>query len=363
MNRLILLGNGFDLAHGMKTSYNDFLKWYLTNCFEIALHERTYQDTLITIERQTYTVENAISAITSSAVLIENLYKQGFQILLYPNVTVKTAGHDTYTLPFRIVFESSFLKKILQNCSYLKWVDIENSFYSILKLFARDTHGTEEIRELNNAMDFMIRQLSSYLLSISPVQPIKVYKDLFWEPVLKDEQIKLTDSDIEVDKIMVLNFNYTDTAGKYVSGNSKELNYIHGNIYDPKNPIIFGFGDELDANYQLLEDANNNALLKYIKSFGYLKTDNYTDLIRFIQDGEYQIYVMGHSCGLSDRTMLHTVFENKNCKSIKIFYYVDKEGINNFEQLTQEISRHFKDKESLREKVVKFPHTKAMPQH
>lgn len=28
MNRLVLIGNGFDLAHGLKTSYKDFIYWY-----------------------------------------------------------------------------------------------------------------------------------------------------------------------------------------------------------------------------------------------------------------------------------------------------------------------------------------------
>ena len=28
MNRIILIGNGFDLAHGLKTSYADFIDWY-----------------------------------------------------------------------------------------------------------------------------------------------------------------------------------------------------------------------------------------------------------------------------------------------------------------------------------------------
>ena len=28
MNRLILIGNGFDLAHGLKTSYGHFIDWY-----------------------------------------------------------------------------------------------------------------------------------------------------------------------------------------------------------------------------------------------------------------------------------------------------------------------------------------------
>ena len=28
MNRLIIIGNGFDIAHGFKTSYKDFINWY-----------------------------------------------------------------------------------------------------------------------------------------------------------------------------------------------------------------------------------------------------------------------------------------------------------------------------------------------
>lgn len=28
MNRLVIIGNGFDLAHGLKTSYKDFINWY-----------------------------------------------------------------------------------------------------------------------------------------------------------------------------------------------------------------------------------------------------------------------------------------------------------------------------------------------
>ena len=28
MNRLILIGNGFDKAHGLATSYQEFIDWY-----------------------------------------------------------------------------------------------------------------------------------------------------------------------------------------------------------------------------------------------------------------------------------------------------------------------------------------------
>ncbi|MBK9043434.1 MAG: hypothetical protein IPN97_09640 [Saprospiraceae bacterium] len=58
INRLILVGNGFDLAHGMKTSYGDFILWYFRKCWEEAkinykeniLNVRTYKNDLISIE-------------------------------------------------------------------------------------------------------------------------------------------------------------------------------------------------------------------------------------------------------------------------------------------------------------------------
>lgn len=39
MNKLILTGNGFDLAHGLKTDYNSFIKWFVIKCFREASFE------------------------------------------------------------------------------------------------------------------------------------------------------------------------------------------------------------------------------------------------------------------------------------------------------------------------------------
>ena len=82
---------------------------------------------------------------------------------------------------------------------------------------------------------------------------------------------------------------------------------------------IFGFGDELDKRYLEFEDERNNELFKHIKSFEYLKNKNYYRLIRFLESDDYQVQIYGHSCGLSDRTMLNNIFENENCKSNHLF--------------------------------------------
>jgi hypothetical protein len=118
----------------------------------------------------------------------------------------------------------------------------------------------------------------------------------------------------------------------------------------------------LDEDYLKMESEKWNGFFKYIKSFWYLKNSNYHNLIRFIEDDDFQVFILGHSCGLSDRTMLNMIFEHKNCKSIKIYYHEDKEGDNNFTNLTQEISRHFKNKGDMRKKIVPFDKSEPMPQ-
>jgi len=51
MNRIILVGNGFDLAHGLKTSYKDFIIWYLVKCFgQRSYLPSTYENKLLRIE-------------------------------------------------------------------------------------------------------------------------------------------------------------------------------------------------------------------------------------------------------------------------------------------------------------------------
>jgi hypothetical protein len=56
---------------------------------------------------------------------------------------------------------------------------------------------------------------------------------------------------------------------------------------------------------------------------------------------------MGYSCGLSDRTLLNTIFEH-NCRSIKVLLRnKDDNGVvikDNYTEIIQNISRHFNKK-------------------
>jgi hypothetical protein len=132
--------------------------------------------------------------------------------------------------------------------------------------------------------------------------------------------------------------------------------HIHGELKNEKNSIIFGYGDEIAEEYKAIEKKNDNRFLENIKSIRYLETDNYKRLLDFINSDKYQIFVMGHSCGISDRTLLNTLFEHENCVSIKPFYYEYKdengEIKNDYSDKVRNISRNFTDKKVMREKVV-----------
>ena len=153
--------------------------------------------------------------------------------------------------------------------------------------------------------------------------------------------------------ILVVNFNYTNVIDAYLLGNKEHfrLNNIHGDLEYP-NSIIFGYGDEIDKHYEEISELNNNEYLNNVKSIKYLEASNYRQLLQFIESAPYQIYIMGHSCGNSDRTLLNTLFEQENCVSIKPFYYKKDDGTDNYTDIVQNISRNFKDKKALRDRVV-----------
>ena len=154
------------------------------------------------------------------------------------------------------------------------------------------------------------------------------------------------------DRILLLNFNYTNTADSYLPNVDRfSVNHIHGELSKPES-VIFGYGDEIDENYKKLSNRNDNRYLENIKSIKYLESPNYRNLLDFIESEPFQVFIMGHSCGNSDRTLLNTIFEHRNCVSIKPFYHVFDDGRDNYMELAQNISRNFTDMKLMRDRVV-----------
>jgi hypothetical protein len=349
MNRLVIIGNGFDLAHGLPTSYKDFIDDYFVEKFNTFLSEGVYEDKLITIK------------------LIERITIPKTEIKSISEVYSFIRRYSSYV---RLTYNSQFFKKLKDRLDKINWVDIESEYFETL-LNCKDRKGYfdySKVKNLNDEFNCLRESLEKHLLNIDIGSSLKIksdYQHHFCSSILKEDVVfKKMDLDEVPKELLFLNFNYTDTLNQYYEKCSRRMstnvNFIHGELRDSENPLIFGFGDEFDKNYKNFEDERNNTLFSHIKSFGYFKTPNYHNLIRFLDLDEFQVFIFGHSCGLSDRTMLKEIFENEKCISIKIFYYERPDGSNDYIEKTMEISRHFEDKGLMRKKIVPFPLSKHM---
>ncbi|MCX6236532.1 MAG: AbiH family protein [Bacteroidia bacterium] len=348
MNKLVLIGNGFDLAHGLKTSYSDFLLWYLNEAFKSLNRIKS---------------SNSIATHEDKLILLTPIIRSsGYSILESLADFNKFINNNHITLKIK----NDFAKAIIYQTTNNKWVDIESLYYSsLIKIYKKQkTSGTflttNEIVDLNESFTFMKSKLKEYLgaFKIKPTINEEIKQHLVQE--LINDQKAVIDCNT-----LFLNFNYTDTIELYKdslpNSNFSEVNYIHGNLKDESNPIIFGYGDEMDTYYEKIEQLNNNEYTKNIKSFDYLKTSNYQNFSRFIDSSPFDVYIMGHSCGLSDRILLNSIFEHKNCVKIKIFYYQKTKDENDFFEKTQEISRHFRPINKGRMRKIIVPYEDCVP--
>ena len=364
MNRIILIGNGFDLAHGLKTSYANFFYWYWTQRRRELINEysKISEDPLCKLT----TLDNNAWSISSYSDFIY-CYNDGKKIF------EELQNKEKYLLEL-----SSLFDRICKSVETKGWVDIENEYYGLLKKFALEEDNETKVKKLNEQLQFIQDKLVEYLSWVNKIEvkPIESIKSAINAPFMRSNISVEGQQALDVHKgtinwerefpllpdiIMLLNFNYTKTAELYCPNDkhSFSINQIHGEVAKPES-VIFGYGDEMDEKYKELVNKNDNLLLGNITSIKYLEADNYRKMLEFIEADHYQVCIMGHSCGNSDRTLLNTLFEHRNCVSIKPYYYKKKDGTDNYLDLVQNISRNFNDMKLMRDRVVNKKYCKPL---
>lgn len=439
MNRVIIIGNGFDKAHQLPTGYTDFInhywetvsykifrpydRWMAEHYGQINMPD-PYEDDLISF--QVFREKGHGERLSFESRLADNAYADICEFINGIN------QDDTIQGSCSLKFKNQFLKHLSELYSLKNWVDIENEYYNKLKeILSTDSYtATDPVlkqtiskqmrrissntsaKQLNLEFEAIKNLLEQYLTGItasaqitkhpsiqeafhSQVQLAEVAcskyqmllesimshivsldrKDVISEDEktdskylfcqsredkirhyiwknMEDKNSNFTKTHFTPEKTLILNFNYTRTAEQLYADKNCEVIHIHGELNNPDNPIIFGYGDELDDDYRNIENLQDNEFLENIKSMRYFETGNYRAMLDFIESQPYQIFIMGHSCGNSDRTLLHKLFEHRNCFSIKAFYHQREDGTDDYSNLIRNISRNFNDKSEMRDIVV-----------
>ncbi|NJB82750.1 AbiH family protein [Wenyingzhuangia aestuarii] len=299
MKNIFIIGNGFDLAHGYNTDYTSFVEWLIESSSKLI------------------TVVNIRDA-------------KGKILWMNSSVEVTAKGNNTsyqmtknkVLLKYDIFVENKFLKEIISQTNINKWCDIEVLYFELLNKTLDPTLRESPIK-LNTELTQVKKELETYLGLFNKEDNAISEFSSFFERVGKDRDN------------LILNFNYTNTFERLYKDKIEHVEVLnfHGQLSCTVNPIIFGYAPT-EEETKLLIDRNNNEFLKNIKRYYYKQTNCENKLFEFMEAlrgrsdlvNKINVFVIGHSCGVSDRKILNEVFTNKNVVNINIMYYKDYQG-------------------------------------
>lgn len=371
MNKLIIVGNGFDVHCGLPSRYSDFIKWLILSSINIENNVKYFSNNLIEITSERISFGHNLPKFTTLEELVKHLFDNKFSFKDSETFDF-IIGEMMFQLKFEI--KSDLVEQLLKHQIEKNWVDIEMIYYRNLKILLSRLNNTnlrpvfneDDLVRINQDLNYLKSYLGTYLKQVvgdvivpynfnycaeAGIDP-KIIIDKFHVEKLSDDGFENENKkSVKFKNITFLNFNYTGLPYQLQRGHYKHID-IHGSLFQHNNIPVFGFGDEIDSDYLEMEKTNNNDFLTHIKSFAYFNNTNYKDLIDFIDSDSYVVYIWGHSCGLSDRTLLNMIFEHDNCAAIKPYYWERGKGVDNYTEITQNISRHFKNKLKMRNRVI-----------
>jgi len=362
-NRIVIIGNGYDIALGLKTSYKDFALYYFKDlAIQTLKGSPFYETSLLSVEKKNthFTssineIENKINGMTNVKDILEYMF---------------IIGTITYKHPFFRFIINEFKKE--------NWVDIEVQYFKELsEQYEKYKQNSKKsdlsgIKSLNECMDKITKELHKFILIQQESVGVSYLTshmssliDEIKEPLRYGSENLLPKHNRKEPptKVIFVNFNYTNTVIKIINnsfiGNGFVHINIHGSVNDYKNPIIFGYGDETNKIYQKLQEEDIEELIRKIKSVHYYRTKNNLNLIQHLNSNEFDVFIVGHSCGISDRTLLNKIFEHDNCIGIKCFHY---KGVEEVISKSIQITGHFTDKNKTENRLLPFDELATIPQ-
>lgn len=330
--QLVIIGNGFDLACGLKSSYKDF--------FENYFKEELQED-----EEHHKKINSAISEGDEKTSL--NLTMKKF---------IKESQTNNFWFDWFYKQKSQKFGRYKRELVNYKWSDIESEikfcvkhiseyYFNELKeessdnqkiicaMNAREAKETEESQKKpsrNEFFNLLINDLKEVELEFVNYLNEVIKSENEYEKKSKRLFLKLYEDKIndnqKFEDTNTISFNYTTLPDDFEF--SKHVTNIHGTLKG--KDIIFGI-DSFDLSskeYQLINKFSKTYRLMRLKREN-LNISPDTDIIKFY----------GHSLGEADYSYFQTIFDIVNLYSgeTKLIFYFSVYGGKTLEEVEEEI--------------------------
>lgn len=356
-NKIFLIGNGFDIAHRFKTKFSDFASYYL--------EKKIVPELINCIKNRQIKHELFRNEYLS---IFVNKYSNNFDqkpedILWY------LAQEENHQKINKYITENySLLNSLMKNSLFSRlysgrdknWFDIENIYFQELiplKNQAIEKPKLFDIKKVEklNAEFLEIKNAVKHYLGTLEILPNEEIENFF--------QLHCRGCH----SAYFINFNYTTSVKNYITNSEKfVVNHIHGSLKEDN--IIFGYGNDQNDHYQEMKECEVEQFLEFFKTFDYLQNSNYDEIYENAIEKyeEYEVYIIGHSLGMTDKTLISEILNNEKCKKIYLFKRSDLKDSTalvrkNYRNLTYAASRIITDEKELRKKIVNFESSSFFP--
>ena len=366
MANILIIGNGFDLYHNLPTRYTDFMTF-----------AEYWDDFYKNYEPPTQGVNFSNKKIKLCEYKDGNYQKVlGENIKLTKEIVAGFAFYKGVYDETNIEFLNKNLKnnkwiQYFEKTGYKKegWIDFEREIESVLKkveiYFDEILPKIEEINRISEKV-YISKYINSYYKEIFKLfeckdfelapytgdvsnikQNVKIQdreinnqfnrpkqKKILLDKMKKEldtlikcfriytmefiERLEITkecDKIKNLGKLLVLNFNYTNTFERKYKDQLVEMCYVHGSIKDDN--LVMGVSDDF---------IENNDYIYFQKFFQRIQKRTGIEYKDFLKKGynvyagiTAEVYIMGHSLDKTDKGVLEKFFDEKY--KVNIFYH------------------------------------------
>ena len=346
---ILIIGNGFDLAHNLPTKYTDFLKFIsvVENVFARMSDpfgvEGIDKNILEIIKADMGDKRNNLWA---NEKIWKNLYENNYWLNLFYKNSFKENWIDFEAIISAEV--QGILGKYFSDTAHDEGMlprDIELSVSEYLskKGIAHTRVKHYKLSDFDNCLYDDLKKL---------VYALELYLTKYISQIPVCNKLKCLDQ-ISVDKI--LSFNYTDTYERvYDTGKMGEYCYIHGKADSSHNEhnsnIILGIDEFLNEQeqgeildfvrfkkfYQRIWKATDSSYLDWSKEM-----DSNNDAI-------HELYIIGHSLDFTDRDVLRELILHDNVKTHIFYYKKDEYDFEDLQNKTANLIKVIGERELIR---------------
>lgn len=372
---ILLIGNGFDLAHGLPTKYTDFLNFCERVNYIYNIHNDKNENNFVKWYLKNWDINIQIKR------LLLKLYKSRIEEVIFDGrnkktiITTKNSALDEfYKLNKFDIWIKFFFQHRKNGYKKENWIDFESEIANIIQVLdeAQRLINVEQKKELKKLVNskskgYIINELikasniGKKYRNVVDLELINMFirGDLSLliralEIYLSEfvSKIKIQELDIikKIHPDHVLSFNYTNTYEKYYGkGKQIEYDYIHGradinNDVDTNN-MILGI-DEYLSDDRVNKDVEFITFKKFYQRIHKETGCKYRDWVDEIRDSiteseeklrnrfpkqipferfitKHYLYIFGHSLDVSDKDVLRDLILNDNVYTT--IYYYNKE--------------------------------------